>query len=104
MTPTRCSGVADNQLWTLGRVAERLPKMRNAWSVVPGPGADDRSALGHGRCTDEPVIAAVQVHVAQSRHAVTDALCLDIARLQDAQAGIGRLGALGLSESVTNRR
>ena len=38
MTPTLCSGVADSQLWTLGIVAERLPKMRNAWFEIPVDG------------------------------------------------------------------
>ena len=64
-----------------------------------GPRADDRSGLCHGRCPDQVVIAAVQVHVSQTCHAETSALRRDTARLQDTQAGIGRHGALDLSES-----
>ena len=88
--------MADSQLWVVGTVAERLPKTRKACRVSRAR-ADDRAASRDGRGTDEEVVAAVEVHVADGGHVVANTLVRQRARLEDAQAGIGRLVALGLS-------
>ena len=79
MFPTLSSGVDDNQLWDVGRVAERLPKRRYAVLVllaVPGL-ITEPLWVTFGR-TNKEVIAAIQVHVAQACHVVAHAGRLDI--------------------------
>ena len=94
-TPTLCSGVADSQLWMVGTSRSGW-RRRGTPYVGSRRRGDDRPAARDGRGTDEEVIAAVEVHVADGGHIEADALSRDIARLEDAQAGIGRLVALGL--------